>query len=241
MSLRIYKKKLEYSYTFGLFPTIELLEKKPGVVKTVLLSGENKDVEATNRIKKLCNKNRINFDVGPHAIHKLAPKENTHAIGVFEKYKTKLNDTEAHVMLVNPSDMGNIGTIIRTMVGFGLKNLVIIRPGVDIFDPKVVRTTMGALFDINFEYFDTFRQYESVYKNHIKYPFVLKGKTDLRKVKFTEPAVLIFGNEGSGLDKFYEQMDNTVRISHTRNIDSLNLAVAVSLALYQYSNSSYSE
>lgn len=56
-----------------------------------------------------------------------------------------------HVVLVNPGILGNMGTIIRTMLGFNYTNLAIIRPG-DVFDPRVVRASMGALFNINFEF-----------------------------------------------------------------------------------------
>ena len=56
-------------------------------------------------------------------------------------------DDANHVVLVNPGDMGNMGTIIRTMLGFNYSNLAIIKPGVDVFDPRVIRASMGALFN----------------------------------------------------------------------------------------------
>lgn len=62
-------------------------------------------------------------------------------------------------MLHHPSDSGNLGTILRTALGFGLKNIAIIRPAVDSDDPRVVRASMGAAFSLNIRHFDSFEQY----------------------------------------------------------------------------------
>lgn len=84
-------------------------------------------------------------------------------------------DDANHVVLVNPGDMGNMGTIIRTMLGFNYSNLTIIKPGVDVFDPRVIRASMGALFNINFEYFDSFSEYLDKYPKRNIYSLMLKG------------------------------------------------------------------
>ena len=60
---------------------------------------------------------------------------------------------------MNPSDMGNMGTIIRTGIGFGIRNLAIVEPAVDVFNPRVVRASMGSLFQMNFRYYDSFETY----------------------------------------------------------------------------------
>ncbi|OGC45600.1 hypothetical protein A2V49_03855 [candidate division WWE3 bacterium RBG_19FT_COMBO_34_6] len=235
MPLRIYKKKLDYSYTFGSFPVIEMLKKIPEKVITVLISEQYQRYEGIDLIKSLCKKNDINYDLSTHTIRKLSVKENTIAIGVFKKYQSKLMVNQDHLFLDNPSDMGNVGTIIRTMIGFGINNLAIIRPGVDIFDPKVIRTTMGAIFDLHFEFFNSFQEYKNLYPdNNNFYPFLLKGDSELTKIKFEQPATLIFGNEGRGLDDFYKKLGKSIKISHSENIDSLNLSIAVGIALHQF-------
>ena len=58
--------------------------------------------------------------------------------------------------------MGNMGTIIRTCVGFGIKNLAVIEPAVDIFNPKVVRASMGAVFHVNICRYDSFDTYYAI-------------------------------------------------------------------------------
>lgn len=237
MSLKIYKKQLDVSYTFGVFPTIELLRKAPNLVKTILISSDARQHLGVKEIIDLCHEYKLNYDFGDRAIRKLAVKENTNVIGVFSKFTTKLETNSNHLLLFNPNDMGNVGTIIRTMAGFNMHNLAIIKPAVDIFDPKVVRSTMGALFEVNIEYFDNYTAYLSIHNTNMQYPFVLNGKQNLGKFTFTKPATLIFGNEGSGLDASFNDMPSSVTIQHSSKIDSLNLATSCSIALYEFNKS----
>ena len=107
-------------------------------------------------------------------IHKLSDKENCFVIGVVKKYRDTLRADKSHIVLVNPSNMGNMGTIIRTAIGFGIKDMAIISPGVDVFHPKTIRASMGALFRINFQYFNSFEDYEAAYPTHEIFCFMLK-------------------------------------------------------------------
>jgi TrmH family RNA methyltransferase len=156
-------------------------------------------------------------------------------MGVFKKYATTLDENSNHLVLVEPRNMGNLGTIIRTMLGFQFKNLVLIGDSADIFDPKVVRSTMGALFRINLKHFDTTQEYMSEYPNHNLYPFMLDGGKDVREIKFKEPFSIIQGNESKGLDSSYKDIGQSVYIPHSKDIDSLNLAVATSIGLWEVS------
>jgi TrmH family RNA methyltransferase len=67
------------------------------------------------------------------------------------------------------------------MLGFNFKNLAIIKPAVDMFDPLVVRASMGAIFSINFEYFNSIEEYISKFSAHHLYPFMLNGKSSIEK------------------------------------------------------------
>lgn len=97
-----------------------------------------------------------------------------------------------HVVLVNPGDMGNMGTIMRTMLGFNYYNLAIIRPGVDVFDPRVLRASMGAMFHLNIEYFDSFEDYLKRFPSHDIYTLMLKGATNIHKVESKKVIILLF-------------------------------------------------
>lgn len=232
--IRTYKKDLPYSYTLGTFLTIELLQFKPKQVHTVLLHTKGKNSEGIDKIISLCKKENIKYEYNDRLINILSPKGNCFAIGVFTKYEENLAKEDNHIVLVKPSDSGNLGTIIRTALGFGIKNLAIIKPAVDIFDPKTVRSSMGAIFNIAFTYYDSFSEYQNMYQKHNLYPFMLNAKEKLFSLKPKLPFSLIFGNEGSGLDKRFENIGTSLVISHNKEIDSLNLSIAVGIALYEF-------
>ena len=149
--LKKYAKKMNHSYTFGAFPTIELLKNQPEHVLKVLLHPDMNSETQLEIITDLCNRHNIPIERAAKVVEKLRDKENIFAVGVFEKYTNQLDPTADHIVLVNPSDMGNMGTIIRTSIGFGIENLAIIEPGVDVFNPKVVRASMGSLFQLNLQ------------------------------------------------------------------------------------------
>ncbi|MBA3868998.1 MAG: TrmH family RNA methyltransferase, partial [Anaerolineae bacterium] len=136
-----------------------------------------------------------------------------------------------HVLLVSPSDMGNLGTTLRTLLGFGFHNLALVKPAVDVFDPRTIRASMGALFQVNFAYFDSIDTYQTHFAHHL-YPFMTNGEVLLSKAEFTPPFTLVFGSESSGLDESYRKLGTSVTIPQTKAIDSLNLSVAIGIALY---------
>lgn len=232
MKVKAYKKDSPYSYSLGVFATIELLIHKPNLVTQVFLHTKGERNEGVVKIKALCSKHHIEISYDNTLVEHLSKSENTYAIGVFTKYESRVKTDENHLVLVNPSDMGNVGTIIRTMVGFDMKNLAIISPGVDVFDPKVIRASQGALFQMSFSSFNSFGEYAKVFKNY-PYPFMLDGKESLEKVQFKFPYALIFGNEGAGLDDWFTDMGTSVKIPQSENIDSLNLAISVGITLYK--------
>lgn len=234
MEYKKYSKENEYSYSFGAFPTHELLDKKPRKIKAIIL---HEKLELSDDINKIINKAKalkINILTNGKLIEKISGKGNIYIVGVFEKYEDKIDHSNNQVLLVNPSDMGNLGTIIRVMLGFGYANLAIIKPCIDIFDPKVIRASMGAIFKIKIELFNSIDDYLKVNKNY-KYPFMLKAKTTLQKLEQkVSPHTLIFGNEASGLSAEFLKLDTPLLISHSNKIDSLNLSMSVGIALYEF-------
>lgn len=236
MDLKAYKKNYEYSYTFGMFPTVELIKAKPSSVIKVLVSSDFKADTSSMDIFELCDNNKILVEINDKQFNRIGAKENCYVIGVFRKYDCVINENRPHVVLVNPSNMGNMGTIIRTLTGFGLNDLAIISPGVDIFDPKTIRASMGALFRINFKYYDNFNDYMRAFMNHKIYTFMLDGEASLKDIQHNpkELFTLVFGNEATGLDAEFLKLGTSVVIKHSNTIDSLNLTIAAGIALYQF-------
>lgn len=231
--LKRYKREFGYSYTFGVFPTLELLHHRPEQAVQVLLHSRGARNAGVEKIRALCAQHNIPCAEDDRTVERLEPREDTYALGVFEKYAPRLHPQANHVVLVNPSDMGNLGTILRTMLAFSVDNLALIRPAADIFDPRVVRASMGALFQVAFAYFDRFEEYRAAFGGHALYPFMTDGSTPIQQVTFRPPFALIFGNESAGLPAAYHEIGTSVAIPHSRAVDSLNLAVAVGIALYE--------
>lgn len=231
-NIKKYKKESNYSYSFGAFPTLELINNKLNELIFVLISSKFNNFNVINDIKSKVSKDKIIFN--DSLINKITDKENIYIVGVFNKYNMTLNPNKNHIILDNPQDMGNLGTILRSSLGFDFLNIGVIKPGVDIFSPKVIRSSMGAIFSLNIEYFDSLNDYKSMYKDHKIYSFMLNAKNSLKNVKFdlNKNITLAFGNEGSGLSGEYLDKDSII-IKHSNKIDSLNLTNAISIALYE--------
>ncbi len=232
MDIKTYKKDLFYSYTLGAFPTIEMLKYHSKDAIKVYIHSSFKNEEIIN----LINQYRSNFEVefNDKMINKLSQKENCFVIGVFRKYQSLLEDKH-HLVLVNPSNMGNLGTIIRSCLGFDIDNIAIIKPGVDIFDPKVIRASMGAIFSCKISYFSSFDEYIKQFPNHHIYTFMLQSKNSLQTIEFDKDSncSLVFGNEATGLDESYLNYQSII-IKHSDKIDSLNLPSSVAISLYEF-------
>lgn len=239
MKIKAYHKDFDYTYTLGVYETIELLHNKPDLVLRVYIKSNSYQNKGIKIINELCKENEIDLIESDNTINRLSKKDNCFAIAIIKKYYMELDNVN-HVVLVNPGDMGNMGTIIRTMLGFNYTNLAIIRPGVDVFDPRVVRASMGALFNINFEYFDSFSDYLKKYSNRSIYPLMLKGAKNIHLV---EPGdnkhSLIFGNESSGLSEDFLNYGQSIFIPHSDKIDSLNLPMALGITLCHFSKNEF--
>ena len=231
MKLEKYSKDLEYSYTFGAFPTFELVRHKGECVIKVVLSSKLKQTADIEDLLRLCRVKNVAVETDDKLVAKLADKENVFVVGVFKKYAGSGLGAK-NLVLVNPSDMGNLGTIMRTALGFNFKTLAIVKPAVDVFNPKVVRASMGAIFSLNLVEFESLNEY--LQTKNPKYFFMLKGKKVLGQFEIEQKNFdLVFGNEAHGLPDVCLDVGTSVVIRHSKDIDSLNLPISVGIALYE--------
>ena len=233
--IKPYKKGFEYSYTLGAFPTIELINSKPSSVLGVYIHSTFTDRE---NLEQLCKKNNIPILAGDKTIAKVSDKENVFVVGVFQKFTCELAADKSHIVLVNPSNMGNLGTILRTAVGFGIYDVAFISPGADVFNPKVIRSSMGALFRLRHQYFDSFEDYRRAYSKQEVFTFMLNGENQLTVSNCPKPELfsLVFGNEATGLDDSYLNVGTSIIIPQSPDVDSLNLTIAVGIGTYMFTH-----
>ncbi len=234
--LKPYKKAFDYSYTLGAFPTIELIKSRPEKVREVYVHSTFTDTEA---LQQLCAQHRILLRTNDKVIARLSDKENVFVVGIFEKYEEALDASKSQIVLVNPSNMGNMGTILRTAVGFGIHDIAFISPAVDVFNPKVVRSSMGALFRLRHQYFDSFEAYRAANSQQEVFTFMLNARRQLTIEDCPKPKhfALVFGNEATGLDDSYLDAGTSIIIPQSPEVDSLNLTIAVGIGTFLFTRS----
>lgn len=162
-------------------------------------------------------------------------------VGVFAQQSLALKDIHAKpgdvwVALDRVRDPGNLGTVIRTVDAVGAKGVILVGETTDPFSVETVRATMGSIFAVPVakttpEAFLAWRKNFSglVAGTH------LKGAVDYRSVDFSRgPVLLLMGNEQQGLpDTLAESCDRLLRIPQAGRADSLNLAVATGVMLFE--------
>lgn len=240
-SLSPYKADLDYAYAPGIFPAMECLLHRPECARRVLLHSKAEGTEGAEKLTRLAEQLHVRVETADKALARISGKENCFAAAVFAKFDDALAEGRPHVVLHHPSDCGNVGTILRTALGFGVEDVALIRPCVDVFDPRVVRASMGAMFQLHVRTYDSFEQYESEHPGRMLYPFMLDGSRSLPEVLAGDvPAnwTLIFGNEGSGLPAEFSRMGQPVRIPSNDRVDSLNLSIAAAIGIYGFTQKS---
>ncbi len=141
------------------------------------------------------------------------------------------------LLLENIKDPGNLGTIIRTASAFGVQLIVLVGDCVDFYNPKVIRSATGNLFQIPIVYNDDFEQIRYQFRNHKFIGTILdpeKSPVDLNKVNFNMPVVIMFGSESDGLsEKAIEYVHEFVKIPLKNEVESLNIAASAGIVLYK--------
>ncbi len=229
-----YKKEFDHSYALGPFPTFELLKCRP---KQALAVYCRQDFTQRDKLSSLCGELGVPFSINDKALERISQKEICYAAGAFRKYPGQLRAEGPHVALVNPGDMGNLGTIQRTLLGFGFENLALIGGGADHWHPKAVRASMGAVFHLEVEAFPDFPAYLKAYGSGREiFPFMLDGGTVLTPGTCPETPcyTLIFGNEATGLPPEYQTYGKSLFIAQSPAVDSLNLSAAVAVGAYLF-------
>lgn len=131
------------------------------------------------KLREICREHHVREEIADKALSRISGKQNCYAAVVFEKWQSELEPNRPHVVLHHPMDEGNLGTIQRTLLGLGVEDIAVIRPAADVFDPKVVRATMGAVFSLRVKQYADFDDYRREHPGHALYPFMLDGSVML--------------------------------------------------------------
>jgi TrmH family RNA methyltransferase len=174
----------------------------------------------------------------PAVMEKVARRDNPQTvIGVFpQRFAPPDTLTGGTVVALEaPRDPGNIGTIVRTADAAGASGVMLVGASADPFGVEAVRATMGSIFHVPIARVeaDAFTAFLDGWAGAIVGTHV-SARADIRSLTPSEPQILIMGTERSGLsDALAARCDPLVRIPMAGRADSLNLAVATALALYE--------
>lgn len=158
-------------------------------------------------------------------------------IGVCKKNNNDKIIGNKILLLDDIQDPGNLGTIIRSSVAFNVETIVLSKNTVDLYNPKVIRSTQGMLFHINIITMDLIEAVEKIHnKNILVYATDVVDGTDVRTLTKEEKNryALVMGNEGNGVsDKVKHLCDKNLYIKMNEKTESLNVGIATSILLYE--------
>lgn len=157
-------------------------------------------------------------------------------LAVVEQRENKNEEGDVIFALDNVQDPGNLGTIIRTLDCAGINSLILSGGCADLYNSKVVRSTMGAIFRVNITRYKEFTQKLSELKEKGYKLIVTSLQTDkyIYDLNLKEKSVIIIGNESKGVsDEVMQLADVKTKIPMIGKTESLNAGVAASIIAYE--------
>ena len=142
------------------------------------------------------------------------------------------------IVLEHLQDPGNLGTIFRTAEAAGVTGIIMDRECVDIYNPKTIRSTMGAIYRVPFVYVENLHKaINKLKEKEIRvYAAHLEDSVDYDEPDYTKGCAFLIGNEGNGLMKETADLaDSYIKIPMAGQVESLNAAVAATVLMFEVS------
>lgn len=152
------------------------------------------------------------------------------------EYKNNLDDYKFTIMCDRIQDPGNLGTIIRTADAFGPAAVLLNKGCVDVYNPKVVRASAGAIFRVPLIFvesdIDTINDLKSKDFNVIA--TVVDSQYSFDNINESEKICVVIGNEGQGISsEIVESCSMSITIKMTGRSESLNASIAAGISIYE--------
>ncbi len=219
------------------------------VVKEALLSSFNiseifftnsfleNELEFLNDFAKL---DKVSYIIPDNLFEKLTQTKTPQGIiAIVEKkifdIKPIIQSGESLLLLDKVSDPGNVGTIIRTAEAFSFGGCYYTKGSADLYNEKVIRSTMGSVFRIPYVEFSD-EDYQLLINNDYKFIGLDVNGSNINLNELTKKSVIIIGNEANGLsDEIKSICHHLFRINMTGKTESLNAAIASAIIMYEVS------
>jgi len=217
--------------------------------KEFLCEGEkllNEAIISGIQITKILTSKSVNFtlpqginiyNTTPGLIDSLSPLKNTQGL----LFSCKIpeppdcdHNTGIHILLDNIQDPGNVGTIIRTANAFDIETIILTEGCADIYNLKTIRASMGSLFKQKVLYMNDDKIFE-LKQSDIKF-IAAVNNTEAVNIRDSnlQTGIIIMGNEGQGISQnLLSLCDEFIKIPISHNCESLNVAVAASIIMWE--------
>lgn len=207
------------------------------IVKSIFIDEKQKKRWDSFNIEKILNKHVKVYWTNTSIIKSICDTENPQGIAaVVEGKASELICKEGFYVLVDKvQDPGNLGTIIRTAHASGALGVILTKGTVDVYNEKTLRSTMGSVFKIPIiedKDFDVINNLKS--KGFKLVVSSLETNNNFYDIDLTDKVIISVGNEGNGVSKeIYNMNDELVKIPMPGNAESLNVAVAASIMMFE--------
>ena len=161
----------------------------------------------------------------------------SHIIGIVRKKEDKMVGDRI-LILDDIQDPGNLGTMIRSAKAFGFDTIILSKNSVDLYNPKVVRSTQGMLFYVNILVRDLGCFINNLKEdNYVIYGSDVRDGINVREEDIPSKLAIVIGNEGNGIsDEVSKLCDKNLYIKMSDEVESLNAGVAASILMYEVDN-----
>ena len=161
----------------------------------------------------------------------------SHIIGIVRKKEDKMVGDRI-LILDDIQDPGNLGTMIRSAKAFGFDTIILSKNSVDLYNPKVVRSTQGMMFYVNIMVRDLGCFINNLKEdNYVIYGSDVRDGINVREEDIPSKLAIVIGNEGNGIsDEVKKLCDKNLYIKMSDEVESLNAGVAASILMYEVDN-----
>lgn len=238
------RRDRKLAYVEGLRLVVEAVQVKVGIQSIIVAPDLLTSSVGQEAVELARQQNTEVIEVSADVFRSLAYKEDPQGLAAIIHQRWDSLDSlvlrpgSLWVALVEVADPGNLGTIMRTLDSVGGEGIILLDHSTDPYDPTALRASMGALFSLKMvkENLAEFRDWKN--KNQVEVVGAAgDGDEDYHTSIFTDPMVLLMGSERQGfLPEHRTICDRIVRIPMAGRSDSLNLAVATAVILYEIYN-----
>lgn len=199
------------------------------------------DIKSQQKFTVIINeakKKNIQVDfIKENELHKICDSKTPQGIAALvNKISNKLKKSDLIVAIESIQDPGNVGTIIRTCDWFGINQIILSEDSVELYNPKLIRSTMGSIFHLNiFESKSFYDDLVSLNRDGYKLLCADLDGEDFKEKEIPRKFVLILSNESKGPSlKLLELNPEKITIKKFGNAESLNVANAAAILLSEF-------